>query len=87
MALAAGLASYSFGLPLTVRSAFYPVLGNYCWGWIGDFIDGWSIVMTVGELKVMSLLESSLIVSKQISCPLSWSLHISRPWNNAAKHR
>lgn len=47
MAISAGLASYRFGLPLTIRSSFYPMIGDYCWGWIGDFIDAWSIVMTV----------------------------------------
>lgn len=47
MAISAGLASYRFGLPLTIRSSFYPMLGDYCWGWMGDFIDAWSIVMTV----------------------------------------
>lgn len=47
MAISAGLASYRFGLPLTIRSSFYPIFGEYCWGWIGDFIDAWSIVMTV----------------------------------------
>jgi len=47
MALSAGLGSFCFGLPLTVRSTFFPILGKYAWGWIGDLIDGWSIVMTV----------------------------------------
>jgi len=47
MAISAGLSSYCFGLPLTIRSSFYPIFGEYCWGWIGDLIDGWSIVMTV----------------------------------------
>lgn len=47
MAISAGLGSYVFGLPLTVRSSFYPMLGHYCWGWIGDLIDAWSIVMTI----------------------------------------
>mmetsp|Transcript_5028 Transcript_5028/g.10975 ORF Transcript_5028/g.10975 Transcript_5028/m.10975 type:complete len:833 (+) Transcript_5028:111-2609(+) len=47
MAICAGLASYRFGLPLTIRSSFYPILGDYCWGWMGDMIDAWSIVMTV----------------------------------------
>lgn len=50
MAISAGMASYSFGLPLTVRSSFYPILGNLSWGWIGDFIDAWSIVMTVAGI-------------------------------------
>jgi len=47
VAIACGLASYRFGLPMTIRSTFYPILGDYCWGWIGDAIDGYSIVMTV----------------------------------------
>jgi len=47
MTMAAGLATYRFGLPMTVRSTLYPVLGHYAWGWIGDLIDGYSIVMTV----------------------------------------
>ena len=47
VAISAGLASYVFGLPLTIRSSFYPMLGDYCWGWLGDMIDAWSIVMTV----------------------------------------
>jgi choline-glycine betaine transporter len=47
VAIASGLASFKFGLPLTIRSTFYPILGDYCWGWMGDLIDGYSIVMTV----------------------------------------
>ena len=50
MAMSAGLASYRFGLPLTARSSFYPFIGNYCWGWIGDLIDSWAIVMTVAGI-------------------------------------
>jgi choline-glycine betaine transporter len=48
VAIAAGLASYRFDLPMTVRSALYCVFGNYTWGWIGDIIDGFSMIMTVG---------------------------------------
>uniref|UniRef100_A0A7S4AUD7 Uncharacterized protein n=2 Tax=Pseudo-nitzschia australis TaxID=44445 RepID=A0A7S4AUD7_9STRA len=47
VAIASGLATYRFGLPMSIRSTFYPILGDYCWGWIGDLIDGYSIVMTV----------------------------------------
>jgi len=47
VAIACGLASYQFGLPMTIRSTFYPMLGEYTWGWMGDLIDGYSIVMTV----------------------------------------
>jgi len=48
VAIAAGIAAYRFDLPMTVRSTLYEMLGPYTWGWIGDIIDGFSIVMTVG---------------------------------------
>lgn len=47
VALASGLASYRFKLPMTMRSCFYPILGEYTWGWPGDLIDGLTIVSTV----------------------------------------
>jgi choline-glycine betaine transporter len=50
MALATGLSSYCFDLPLTVRSTFYPIFGEYVWGWVGDLLDSWSIVMTVAGI-------------------------------------
>jgi Cys-rich protein (TIGR01571 family) len=50
MSISISLAAYRFDLPMTVRSAFYPILGEYTWGWIGDLIDGFSIVMTVAGI-------------------------------------
>jgi hypothetical protein len=47
VAICCGLASYRFNLPMTLRSCFYPMLGEYTWGWIGDVIDGFTIVTTV----------------------------------------
>lgn len=47
VAIATGLAAYRFRLPLTLRSCFYPILGEYTWGWIGYMIDGITIVTTV----------------------------------------
>lgn len=47
VALCAGLAGFRFGLPFTLRSCFYPLLGEHTWGWIGDVIDGFTIVTTV----------------------------------------
>jgi hypothetical protein len=47
VAVCCGLASYRFNLPMTLRSCFYPMLGEYTWGWIGDLIDGFTIVTTV----------------------------------------
>ena len=39
VALALALFSYNKGLPLTLRSAFYPLLGDRVWGWWGHIID------------------------------------------------
>lgn len=47
--LALGLALFSFnkGLPLTVRSVFYPLLGERIWGWPGHLIDILAIFATL----------------------------------------
>ncbi|GBG27521.1 Hypothetical Protein FCC1311_037442 [Hondaea fermentalgiana] len=45
--IAAGIASYRENLPLTMRSCIYPVLGEYTWGFWGDLVDGFSIVVVV----------------------------------------
>lgn len=37
--LALGFFVYNRGLPLTMRSAFYPLLGERIWGWPGHVID------------------------------------------------
>jgi choline-glycine betaine transporter len=47
VAVAASLGTYNFGLPLTMRSTLYPVLGEHTWGWMGDFIDGFTIITVV----------------------------------------
>ncbi|WP_102223561.1 BCCT family transporter [Acidimangrovimonas sediminis] len=39
VALALSLFSYNKGLPLTIRSAFYPIFGERIWGWTGHVID------------------------------------------------
>lgn len=47
--LALGLALFSFnkGLPLTIRSIFYPILGERIWGWPGHIIDIIAILATL----------------------------------------
>lgn len=47
--LALGLALFSFnkGLPLTIRSIFYPILGERVWGWPGHIIDILAILATL----------------------------------------
>jgi BCCT family betaine/carnitine transporter len=47
--IALGLALFSFnkGLPLTIRSVFYPLLGERVWGWPGHLIDILAVLSTL----------------------------------------
>jgi betaine/carnitine transporter, BCCT family len=47
--IALGLALFSFnkGLPLTIRSVFYPLLGERVWGWPGHCIDILAVLATL----------------------------------------
>ena len=45
--LALGYFAHNKGLPLTVRSAFYPLLGERVWGWPGHLIDLFAVVSTI----------------------------------------
>jgi choline-glycine betaine transporter len=42
-----GFLAYRKGLPLTIRTAFYPLIGNGVYGWVGDAIDTLSIFTIV----------------------------------------
>ena len=41
------LMSYRENLPMTMKSCFYPLIGDNIFGWIGDFIDVFSIIATL----------------------------------------
>ena len=41
--LVIGFAAHNRGLPLTIRSAFYPLFGDRIWGWPGHIIDTFAI--------------------------------------------
>jgi len=47
VALALALFSYNKGLPLTIRSAFYPILGERVWRWWGHMIDTLAVFATL----------------------------------------
>jgi choline-glycine betaine transporter len=49
VALGQALGTFRFGLPMTFRASFYPLLGEYTWGFWGDIIDGFTLVTTVGK--------------------------------------
>ncbi|MCU7875521.1 MAG: BCCT family transporter [Candidatus Thiodiazotropha sp. (ex Lucinoma borealis)] len=47
VALSLSFFAYNKGMPLTVRSAFYPLLGEACWGWAGHIIDLLAVLATI----------------------------------------
>ncbi|HSS66302.1 MAG TPA: BCCT family transporter [Gammaproteobacteria bacterium] len=47
VALALAFFTFNRGLPLTIRSAFYPILGNAVWGWFGHVIDTLAVFATL----------------------------------------
>ena len=47
VALSLAFFSYNNGLPLTLRSAFYPLLGERVWGWWGHVIDITAVFATL----------------------------------------
>ncbi|MFK7965755.1 MAG: BCCT family transporter [Burkholderiaceae bacterium] len=64
--LALAIFCYNKGLPMTLRSAFYPILGDRVWGWPGHVID------TLGVFATLFGLTTSLgLGAKQIAAGLS----------------
>ncbi|PTV94533.1 BCCT family betaine/carnitine transporter [Rhodobacter aestuarii] len=49
--LALALFSFNKGLPLTIRSAFYPIFGERVWGWTGHLIDIIAVFATLFGLS------------------------------------
>jgi len=47
LALALALFTFNKGLPLTIRSAFYPIFGERIWGWTGHIIDTLAVFATL----------------------------------------
>jgi len=72
--VALGLAffSYNRGLPLTIRSIFYPILGNRIYGFWGNLIDVLSVLATL-----MGLATSLGLGVKQVNAGLNYLFDIS----------
>ncbi len=47
VALAMAFFTYNKGLPLSIRSVFYPLLGDKTWGWFGHIIDILAVLATL----------------------------------------
>lgn len=47
VALSLAFFAYNKGLPLSIRSIFYPILGDRTWGWAGHIIDILAVLATL----------------------------------------
>jgi BCCT family betaine/carnitine transporter len=47
VALSLAFFTYNKGLPLSIRSVFYPILGDRTWGWAGHIIDILAVLATL----------------------------------------
>ncbi len=47
VALSLAFFAYNKGLPLSIRSVFYPILGDRTWGWAGHLIDILAVLATL----------------------------------------
>jgi BCCT family betaine/carnitine transporter len=47
VALALAFFTFNHGMPLTIRSAFYPIFGDAVWGWFGHVIDTLAVFATL----------------------------------------
>jgi len=47
VALSLAFFTYNKGMPLTIRSTFFPLLGDRVWGWPGNVIDTLAVLATI----------------------------------------
>ncbi|MGF1729290.1 BCCT family transporter [Photobacterium kasasachensis] len=47
VALSLAFFAYNKGLPLSIRSIFYPLLGDRVWGWAGHIVDVFAVLATL----------------------------------------
>ncbi len=68
--------TYNKGLPLTIRSTFYPLLGERCWGALGHLIDTLAVLATL-----FGLATSLGLGAKQAASGLSFLFNIDSTIN------
>ena len=71
--LALAYFAYNRGLPLTIRSAFYPLFGDRIWGWPGHIIDTFAIFA-----GLFGLATSLGLGVKQLTSGLNYLVRCSR---------
>ena len=81
LGLLLALMAYRENLPMTMKSCFYPLLGDRIFGWPGDAIDTIS-----GKASEQLMFESPNLSMLFFHCSddyTVWSLHQSWTWNQA----
>jgi len=76
VALSLAFFTYNKGLPLTVRSAFFPFLKDRSWGWFGHVIDVVAVMATI-----FGLATSLGFGAQQAAGGLSWLFGIPNTIN------
>lgn len=83
-----GFLSYRKGLPMTIKSTFFPLIGTKIWGWIGEFIDFVAAVCTLfgittslglGAQQIntgLNLLDSNIKVSNNSQVAIIWIITV-----------
>ena len=77
--LALGFFAYNKGLPLTIRSAFYPILGERVWGFWGHVIDTMAVISTVFGLATtigIGATQASSGVAYLLDTPVTLAMQI-----------
>lgn len=69
--LALAFFTYNRGLPLTIRSAFYPLLGERVWGWPGHVIDTLAVFASL-----FGLATSLGLGAKQVTAGLNYLFEV-----------
>jgi len=81
-----GLMAHREGLPMTIKSCFYPLIGDKIFGWPGDLVDVMSVIATLfgvctslglGTMQInegMRLLSGSIEVSTQTQVIIIWCI-------------
>jgi len=86
MGLLLALMAYREGLPMTLKSCFYPLIGDKIFGWPGDLIDTLSVIATLfgvctslglGTIQInqgLHILNSDIEVSNKTQVIIIWCI-------------
>jgi BCCT family betaine/carnitine transporter len=81
VALSLAFFHYNKGLPLTIRSAFYPLIKDHSWGWFGHLIDTIAVVATL-----FGLATSLGFGAQQASRPRLYLFGLERRYQYTDRH-